>query len=113
MYTISALLTPFGLCDGKACSHVMTIVIESNVTKKIIIDQRCDAPPLTTPLIILYAEKRPRGYSLLCYIGGSCHYFESEILQENYIRGLRAIAYDKLEIWSLRIETKLQKKTKF
>ena len=51
---------------------------------------------------------KPKGYT-----EGPCQYLGSEILQENQIWGLWIAAYEKLYIWSKRIETKLRKKTKF
>ena len=51
-------------------------------------------------------------------VSGPCQYLGSEILQENHIRGLWIApfnitsliltTYDKLDIWSLRLDTKTQ-----
>ena len=47
--SLSDFLTPFSLCDSKACHHVPTKVFEAHCTDKMIRSQCCNTPPLATP----------------------------------------------------------------
>jgi len=89
---------------------------KSNFADEIIKGWGCDTPPLATPRISngrLYMQKEGPGVTLYFVIKEDpSQFLGSEILEENYLRSLRVTAYENLDIWSLRNETKLQKNTK-